>query len=107
MGLHQAGMGDEGEAFARLGVLYFVEKNGGDQHWIHLMRRCLAKDHRLQLAKTIQGGCAQWLELIHPAGEQLGQLRLGAVHPEAPLRSFSSSGEKSVGSSLSSTTTGA
>ena len=50
------------------------------------MRRCLAQNHRLQLAKAIQGGCAQRLELINPAGEQLGQLRLGAVHSEAPLQ---------------------
>ena len=46
-------------------------------------------------------------ELIHPAGEQLGQMRLGAVHPEALQQHISSSGEKSVGLSLSSTRTGA
>ena len=97
VGLHKTGMGDEREALPRLGVLNFVEKNGGDQHWIHLMRRCLAQNHRLQLAKTIQGGCAQWLELIHPAGEQLGQLRLGAVHPEAPLQQLQFFGREICG----------
>jgi len=55
MGLHQAGMGDEGEALPWLGVLNFVEKNGGDQHWIHLMHRCLAQDHRLQLREDDPG----------------------------------------------------
>ena len=86
MGLHQPGMGDEGKAFPWLGVLNFVEKYGGDQHRIHLMRLCLAQDHRFQLTQAIQGRCAQGLELINSAGEQLGQLRLGSVHPEAPLQ---------------------
>ena len=85
MGLHQTGMGDEGEALPRFGVLNFVEKYGGDQHRIHLMSLCLAQDHRFQLTQPIQGRCAQGLELINSAGEQLGQLRLGSVHPEAPL----------------------
>ena len=97
MGLHQTGMGDEREAFTRLRVLNFVEKNGGDQHRIHLMRCCLAQNYRLQLAQAIQGGCAQWLELIHPAGEQLSQLRLGAVHPEAPLQQLQFFGREICG----------
>ena len=79
-------MGNEGEALPRLGVLNFVKENSRDQHRIHLMRRCLPKNHRLQLTQAIQGRCAQGLELINSAGEQLGQLRLGPVHPEAPLQ---------------------
>ena len=55
MGLHQAGVGDEGEALPRLGVLDLVEENGRDQHRIHLMRRCFAQDHRFQLPQAIQG----------------------------------------------------
>ena len=55
MALNQIGMGDEGETLPRFGVLNFVEKNGGDQQRIYLMRRCLAQDHRFQLAKAIQG----------------------------------------------------
>ena len=55
MGLHQTEMGHEGEALHRLGVLNFVKKYGGDQHRIHLMRRCLAQDNRLQFAQAIQG----------------------------------------------------
>ena len=50
------------------------------------MRRGFPQDHRFQLAQAIQGLRAQRFELINSAGEQLGQLRLGTVHPEAPLQ---------------------
>ena len=55
VGLHQTGMGDEGEALSRFGMLDLVEENGGDQHRVHLMRRRFPQDHRLQLAQAIQG----------------------------------------------------
>ena len=61
------------------------------------MRRCLSQDRQFQLANAIQACCAQLLELINPAGEQLDQLRLGAVHPEAPLQQLQFFGREICG----------
>ena len=81
-------MNDERQIFSWFGVLNFVEENGRDQHRIDPVATRFSLDHRFQPVQSRQGVGTQRLELIHPSGEQLSQLRLRSVDAKPALQMF-------------------
>ena len=79
-------MGDEGQGFARFGMLDLVEQDGREQHRIDAVPRRLTVDVALQRSQLIEGACPERLKLVNAAGEQLGQGCLWSVNPEPPLK---------------------
>jgi len=86
MGAEQAGVGRQRQVLTRLGMLHFVEQDGGQQHRIDPGAPALPQHGRLQGFQPVHGVAPQRRELIHATGEQLGQPRLGAMHAESPLQ---------------------
>ena len=84
--LHQAGVDNERQAFARLGMLDFIKQDRRHQHWVHPLPSRLTQDHRFEFAQLRQGVAAQRLQLIHAAGHQLHQAMLWTMDAEATLQ---------------------
>ena len=83
VGLEQARFGGKGGVLAGLGVLQFIKQHGGDQHRIDLLATAFTEDDGPEFLEPAEGVSPQRLQLIKALGEELGQLRLGPMHPEA------------------------
>ena len=67
-------------------MLQLIEEHGGHEHRVDILPPRFRQNHRSQGLDALEGVAAQRLQVVEPLGEELGQLRLRAVHAEATVQ---------------------